>query len=160
MCPLARIIGQNFVTCVNYVTWNRPYIVRFEKLQKRGIKWIFNEIYRSYSNEIYFHRQKEIDIMPLYLMFQFNDLIIFHQIVYNQICINMPKYLVCRMNNNSSTDTEYDPYFQRSTRNFEYNDNLKFKSKITPRIDAFRNSFFQRTYIILTLSKFNLTHRF
>ena len=36
-------------------------------------------------------------------------------------------------------------YFERQTRQFNDNDRLKYKSTVSPRIDAFLNSFFPRT---------------
>ena len=56
--------------------------------------------------------------------------------------IDMPEYLI--VSNDSDSDRQH--YYQRQTRNFNDSDKLKVKSKVTPRIEAFKHSFFQRTY--------------
>ena len=119
-------------------------ISKFEALQKRSVKWIFNENYCSYSAKNYFHKPKRLDILPLRLKFDYNGLVMFYKIVNNISCIKMPTYLISSdsINNNNT-----NMYFQRNTRQFRENDNLKFKSTINPKVDAFSNSFFPRTHL-------------
>ena len=40
-------------------------ISKFEKLQKKAIKWIFNEQNHHYENEIYLHRCSQSNIIPM-----------------------------------------------------------------------------------------------
>ena len=51
--------------------------IKFEALQKKAIKWIFNEDFIQYSIDKYFSKCKQIDIPPLQLHFELNDLIFF-----------------------------------------------------------------------------------
>ena len=95
-----------------------------------------------YSNSQYLDRLKEIDILPMYLKFIYNDLVLFHKIIYKIVPIDIPQYLVLSSDNN----TDSQQYFQRQTRTFNDDDRLKIKSKVTPRIDAFKHSYFQRSY--------------
>ena len=71
--------------------------------------------------------------------FIFSDLILFHNIINNNIEIDLPHYV-----------TRIVPQdIKNVTRNtfstLEGNDNLKFKCKILPKINAFKNNFFVRT---------------
>ena len=51
--------------------------IKFEALQKKAIKWIFNEDFIRYSIDKYFSKCKQIDIPPLQLHFELNDLMFF-----------------------------------------------------------------------------------
>ena len=139
------IVRSQFEHCS--IVWSpttSTQLLYFERILKRGIKWIFNEQYSVYSNNQYFDRLRELDILPMYLKFRHNDLVLFHKIVYNLVPIDLPEYLILSTDNNS--DRQH--YYQRQTRNFNDSDRLKIKSKVTPRIDAFKHSFFQRTYTL------------
>ena len=48
---------------------------------------------RSYSDELYALRCKQIDILPLQQHFDINDLLFFHKIVYNIIPVSLPNYI-------------------------------------------------------------------
>ena len=108
---------------------------KFEALQKRCLKWILNEDYAHYSKAQYFYKLQGIDILPLKQKFTLNDLILFHKIVYNISFISLPDYIILV---DDSTNI-------RQTRQFNNNDRLKYKCTVTPRIDAFLNSYFVRT---------------
>ena len=112
-------------------------LYKIEALQKRAIKWIFNQDYCCYSSEAYLNKLKQLKILPFELKFLFNDLVLFHSIVYKTSHITMPDYIVQYHKGSSN--------FQRETRSFNSNDELKFKCTVSPRIDAFANSFFHRT---------------
>ena len=73
-----------------------------------------------------------------------NDLILFHSIVYGYSPVQLPDYFVSCPHGYLNPDTT-GRYFQRSTRFASSFDNLMFKSKIVPKIDAFREDFFYRT---------------
>ena len=51
--------------------------IKFEALQKKAIKCIFNEDFIRYSLDKYFSKCKQIDIPPLQLHFELNDLMFF-----------------------------------------------------------------------------------
>ena len=70
--------------------------------------------------------------------FIFSDLTLFHKIINNNIEINLPHYV-----------TRIEPQdIKNVTRvtfsTVEGNDNLKFKCKILPKINTFKNNFFVR----------------
>ena len=121
---------------------NATQLGKFEKIQKRAIKWVNNESYCRYSAQEYFSKLKALNILPMDYKFQFNDLIIFHKIFYNLSVVLLPDFLVTydRTNNDET-------YFQRQTRNFNINDRLKIKCTISPRVNAFKNSFFYRSHL-------------
>ena len=68
-------------------------ISKFEKLQKKAIKWIFNEQNHHYENEIYLHRCSQCNIIPMSSFFDIRDLIVFHKIVYGRLPISLPTYI-------------------------------------------------------------------
>ena len=137
------IVRSQFEHCsVVWAPTTSSQLLCFERILKRGIKWIFNEEYISYSDNQYLERLKELDILPMYLKFRHNDLVLFHKIMYNLVPIDFPEYII--ISTNSDSDRQH--YYQRQTRNFNDSDKLKVKSKVTPLIEAFKHSFFQRTY--------------
>ena len=117
---------------------------KFESIQKRGIKWILREEYNYYSKLEYYERLKKLDILPIHLKFNLNDLTLFHSIIYGCSPILLPEYFVSCPNGYLNPDTT-GRYFQRNTRYASSFDHLMFKSKIIPKIDAFREDFFYRT---------------
>ena len=68
-------------------------ISAFEKLQKKAIKWIFNELYQHYNNETYLLRCSQIKIVPMLAFFDINDLVFSHKIVNNKIPFSLPDYI-------------------------------------------------------------------
>ena len=54
----------------------------------------------------------------------------------------LPTFLVTY--DRTNTDVTY---FQRQTRNFNLDDRLKVKCTISPRVNAFKNSFFYRSHL-------------
>ena len=69
-------------------------IDKFEKLQKRAIKWILNEDFTSYSDSaLYYTKCKQVNILPICKRFELNDLIFFHKIVFQRIEISIPFYI-------------------------------------------------------------------
>ena len=57
----------------------------------------------------------------------------------------MPDYLIHDTDDDGNSDN--NKYFQRQTRSYNKTDRLKLKCKITPRVNAFSQSFFPRTYL-------------
>ena len=94
---------------------------KFEVFQKKCLKWILSEQELSYSNEVYIGKCKQVNILSLFCRFNFNDMNLFHKIVYKTIPINMPDYLT-RYNGDSCL---------RST----HLDNLSFVSNISSTVD-------------------------
>ncbi len=114
-------------------------IQKFERIQKRAVKWVLNETYTRYSDREYFEKLKGLDILPIDLKFELNDMVLFHKIFYDMSVLKFPSYIV------RQTDDSVQTHFQRQTRTFNNSDRLKLKSTITPKVDAFKNSFFYRS---------------
>ena len=114
---------------------------KFEALQKKCIKWILNMDFQHLSSLDLFMYLDHLDILPMYLKFRMNDLVIFHKVVYDNYVVKFPAYIMSANTNGPRAAT----YFVRQTRQFNDNDTLKFKSSVAPRIDIFKNSFFIRT---------------
>ena len=81
--------GSNVWSPQNYTSINK-----FEIFQKRCIKWILNEQFISYSEELYFSKLKELDIFPLKEKFIYNDLVTFHKIVHHLIPLSLPSTII------------------------------------------------------------------
>ena len=56
-------------------------------------KWILSELELSYSNEVYLRKCKQVNELPLLYRFMFNDMNLFHNVVYKIIPVTMPDYL-------------------------------------------------------------------
>ena len=124
---------------------------KFEALQKRGIKWIFGEDFSFYSKKEYYDKLKQLDILPLSLKFDLNDLTFFHKIFYRPSdFINIPHYLIINDASESSQG------LRRQTRSMTSSDNLQLKCTVHPRVNAFVDSFYYRTYLKWNKLPFNL----
>ena len=66
---------------------------KLESFQKKCLKWILSEEEKSYSREVCISKCKQVNKPPLYFKFNFNDINIFHKIVYKTIRVNIPDYL-------------------------------------------------------------------
>ena len=113
---------------------------KFEAIQKRGIKWVFGEDFSCYSKHEYFEKLRRLDILPLSEKFDLNDLVLFHRILYKPSeFLSFPSYLI--QNSNATV-----PNDQRQTRSTSSADRLQFSCTISPRVDAFADSFFHRSH--------------
>ena len=69
-------------------------IDKFEKVQKRALKWILRQEYYSYSNiATYYSKCKEANLLPLSKHFELNNLKLFHKILNQLINIQLPPYI-------------------------------------------------------------------
>ena len=118
---------------------NQTQMDKFAKIQKRAVKWVFNETYERYPRSEYLKKLRYLNVLPIDLKFKVNDMVIFHKIFYDKFPLNLPQYIVKNSQSHSSQ------FFQRQTRTYNDNDRLKVKLTITPRINAFKNSFFVRS---------------
>ena len=67
---------------------------KFESFQKTCIKWILSEEHLSYqSYDTYIMKCKQVNILPLALKFDLNDLVLFHKIIHDIVPISLPPYL-------------------------------------------------------------------
>ena len=109
------------------------------------LKWILSELELSYSNEVYLRKCKQVNILPLLYRFMFNDMNLFHKVVYKIIPVTMPDYL--RLYSGDSR--------LRST----HLDNLSFVSNIastTTSISNHNKSFFFRSHTLWNFLPFDL----
>ena len=65
-------------------------INNLENFQIKSIKWILSELEISYSNEVYLKKCKQVSILPLLYRFMFNDMNLFHKVVYKIIHVTPP----------------------------------------------------------------------
>ena len=128
-------------------------IERLESIQKRSLKWIFDDDTVSYSNTYLYHTHcKQLNILPIRYRFDFHDLKFFHSVVNGYSCVSLPDYI--------------KPFTGTRLRN-SHLDSKCFVSEILPRNlnsgqnfgvtkpKNFGNSFFYRTHLAwnkLTLS--------
>ena len=83
-------------------------INKFENFQKKCIKWILSELELSYSNEVYLRKCKLVNILPLLCRFMFNDMNLFHKVVYKIIPVTMPDYLTLYSGDSRLRNTHLD----------------------------------------------------
>ena len=114
---------------------------KFEKIQKRAIKWILDEENSSYSELEYFSKLTNLNIPPIHNKFQLNDLLLLHKIIYGISPINLPPYL-----------SFFDPsQIKINTRLQSNMDPLHLVSSESHRVDIFKNSFFYRAHNLWNL---------
>jgi len=120
------------------VVWHpsTTQLVRLEKVQKKGIKWILNEQDHHYNNVEYIHRLRDLKILPIADRFIYSDLILFHKIFYCTSIIKMPNYI------EPVTDDDIN-----RLRN-SHLDQLSLKCTILPHVTAFSQSYFFRCFAI------------
>jgi hypothetical protein len=114
-------------------------IEKFEKMQKRAVKWVLNESECSYSNDEYVTRLMELKILPMSSKFLYNDLKMFHKILYKLIPMELPPYM---RRFDPTTDNDRPRTRQQINKDATY-----VVCDERPRIDVFKESFFYRTHI-------------
>ena len=128
---------------------NASQLLKFDSIQKRAVKWIYNEQFASYSAEVFRAKQKELGILPIRLKFIHNSVSLFYKIVNNLIDIDLPHYL-----------TIVSPEAARFTRGtasvFDDNDKSTYSCAIAPKCNNFRNSFFYRTMLLWNAIPLNI----
>jgi hypothetical protein len=114
-----------------------------ERIQKKGIKWILNESNVSYSQyDVYILKCKFVNILPLSVRFDLNDILFLHKVINNLKPVDLPFYL---------------SFFGGQTRLRSCHlDSLSLVSSILPRSNhsstrshnPLLNSFFYRTHLM------------
>ena len=93
-----------YLTMVRSIFEHCPYVWRpssmttiekLESIQKRGLKWILSNHTVSFSANyhLYLVHCKQLNILPIKFRFDFNDLKMFHSIVYGYSCVKLPDYI-------------------------------------------------------------------
>ena len=111
----------------------------FDLLQKRAIKWISKESHLSYSDHIFLKKQRNLDILPMKYKFLFSDLILFYNIINNNVQIKLPNYVNCIKPQEIHNVTRSNFKISQGT------DHLQYRCQHLPKINAFKNTFFVRT---------------
>ena len=113
-------------------------IEKFEKLQKRALKWINNEMELSYDWKTYVSKLKQRKILPITERFLYNDLKLFHKIFYGSSSLKLPMFL-----------HKYIPdrHDRRTTRQQTNRDQTDIIGTHNPNIDAFKHSYFYRIHV-------------
>ena len=122
-------------------------IEKLESLQKRAIKWVFDEQYSSYSPELYYIRCKELNLLPIKYKLMLKDLKLFHDILNSRVPIDLPQYYcffrvgAYSLRSSHMDDLSIVSSIQpRVTRNYNANSEVVSSSLI-----QFTNSYFYRT---------------
>ena len=102
-------------------------ICKLESIQKRGVKWILDDLSVSYgaNYHLYLVHCRQLNILPIKFRFDFNDLKMFHSIVHGFSCVKLPEYIIpfqgsrlrtCHLDSKSFVST-IQP--RRTGRNFD-----------------------------------------
>ena len=117
---------------------SEPGIVKFEKVQKRAVKWILDEEELSYSHEQYHDKLKKLNIPTIRNKFSANDLVMLHKIIYGLSPLTLPSYI-----------SHFSPDMcTRNTRTQARRDVYQLVTTEYPRINAFESSYFYRTHLL------------
>ena len=109
------------------------------------IKWILSELELSYSNEVYLRKRKQVNILPLLYRFMFNDMNLFHKVVYKIIPVTMPNYLTLYSGDSRLRSTQLD--IQSFVSNI---------ASTTTSISNLNKSFFFRIHTLWNFLPFDL----
>ena len=113
--------------------------------RKKCLKWILCETELSYSNKVYLQKCQQVNILPLSYRFKFNDMTLFHKIVYKLIPMSMPDYLTFYNGNSRLRSTHLD--------------SLSFVTNIASTASSINNlnkSFFFRSHTIWNYIPFEI----
>ena len=80
--------------CIIWRPTNQTLSDKIERIQKRAIKWILSEEAISYSSwEVYIRKCKEVNLLPMTLRFDLNDILFLHKVIYGLKPVSLPPYL-------------------------------------------------------------------
>ena len=121
---------------------------KLESLQKRAIKWILSEENCSYSTELYYKKCKSVDILPLSLKFDLNDLLFLHKVIYCLIPVSLPGYLSFYQGMSRLRSSHLDNYSLVSSVMPRFNTQNNSNSQPANSRNPFSKSFFYRTHLM------------
>ena len=106
------------------------------------MKWIYSECFATYTPNEYLEKLEKVDLLPMAEKLTYSDLLLFHRIIHNDICIKLPPYIkLATAPVNSGMNTRL---FDARKESF---DDLKLVSIVKPNVIAFEKSFFFRTHL-------------
>ena len=114
---------------------------KFESIQRRAIKWINGEQFVSYRENIFFEKQKELNILPIRMKFMHNAITLYYKICNNLVNISLPDYIV-------KVRPEAMRFTRSNANTIHLFDTTTYCCSIFPNCNAFRYSFFYRTMIL------------
>ena len=79
--------------CIVWRPCSENLLRKFEKIQKRAVKWVLSEQDHHYGDYEYFRRLQDLDLLPIEFRLILSDLIFFHQIFYQLSTVTFPDYL-------------------------------------------------------------------
>lgn len=79
--------------CQVWAPYNHKSLNAFDLVQKRAVKWILKESYKSYTDEEFLKKQWSLDLLPMKYKFILSDLTLFYKIVNNKVDIRSPNYV-------------------------------------------------------------------
>ena len=103
------------------------------------------EDYHHYSDSVYKAKLRELDLLPIEQRFVLGDLILFHKVINNEVCIEFPDYLELIDPRELLTEPSTEPSGNRRLLT-THKDPLYFVCNINDRVNVFRHSFFYRTH--------------
>ena len=113
------------------------HINKFVAVQRRAIKWILGDQFRSYiySDEEFEQKQRSLNILPIKLKFIYNDLVMFYKIVNGIVPVSLPDYI-------SIIQPEDTRYTRSSALIHNLTDTSSYQCNVPINNDIFKNSFF------------------
>ena len=72
-----HICPEHLNTVGNFQLWGPKYVVfenKFKPVQKRAVKWILNELNKSYTKREYFAMLHKLNLLPIYNYFSMKEL--------------------------------------------------------------------------------------
>ena len=119
---------------------------KFESFQKTCIKWILSEEHISYTSyDKYIEKCKQVNILPMRLKFDLNDLLLFHKIIHDLVPVDLPSYL--------------NLFDGQSRLRSSHLDSLSFVSNLLPRGNStslLNKSFFFRVHTLWNALSFEI----
>ena len=110
-------------------------IARLESVQRRAVRWILADQSESYDEPTYLAKLQKLDLLPIEFRLVHTDLSLFHKIIYKAVIIKLPYFL--------RQVTPDDLSRLRS----DHRDTTQVVCEIEERLDVFKDSFFNRSYI-------------
>ena len=121
---------------------------KLESLQKRAIKWILSEEHCNYSAELYTKKCKQVDILPLTLKFDLNDLLFLHKVINDLIPVSLPEYLTFYQGGSRLRRSHLDSRSLVSSIIPKCSQTPSYSESETGPRNPLYNSFFYRTHML------------
>ena len=120
---------------------NSIHLSKFEAIQKRAIKWINGQQFDSYSDTMFYNKQRELNILPIRFKFIYNDLMLFYKIMNALTPIALPEYITV-------AEAGKVRYTRRTAAIVDHTDTSTLCCSVGPNCDSFKNSYFYRTMLL------------